>query len=195
MFPGSLSSTLRKFCRKGSALNPGQQERFLSLPSYHRWLRKTCESLYGLLLLVRTVRVVRVVRGSCFSSRVFVVIFTAKDFIVCFSVFVSFALFAVHVFYLDCSLSFSPQKILWSVSPCSYCSRCSRFMILKRRVCCLSNREMRENREQKGSVPCSPEAVRGRVQGEGFPSPPGWEPKAVKEEEALVRVVRVVRGS
>ena len=43
---GSLSSTLRKVCRKGSALNPGQQECFLSLPSYHRWLRKTCESLY-----------------------------------------------------------------------------------------------------------------------------------------------------
>ena len=39
------------------------------------------------------VRVVRVVRGSCFLSRLFVVIFTAKDFIVCFSVF---ALFAVH---------------------------------------------------------------------------------------------------
>ena len=43
---GSFSSTLRKICRKGSALNPGQQECFLSLPSYHRWLRKTCESLY-----------------------------------------------------------------------------------------------------------------------------------------------------
>ena len=33
------------------------------------------ESLYGLFLLVRTVRVVR---GSCFSSRVFFVILTAK---------------------------------------------------------------------------------------------------------------------
>ena len=30
-----------------------------SLPSYHPRLRKTCESLYGLFLLVRTVRVVR----------------------------------------------------------------------------------------------------------------------------------------
>ena len=48
---------------------------------------------------------------------------------------------------------------------------------------------------KKGSVPCRFKAVRGRVQGEGFPSPPGWEPKAVKEEEALVRVVCVVRGS
>ena len=48
---------------------------------------------------------------------------------------------------------------------------------------------------KKGSVPCKFKAVRGRVQGEGFPSPPGWEPKAVKEEEALVRVVCVVRGS
>ena len=69
---------------------------------------------------------------------------------------------------------------------------------LKRSVRCNSlkfNREMRENREQKGSVPCSPEAVWGRDQGEGFPSPPGWEPRAVKEEEALVRAVRVVRGS
>ena len=43
---------------------------------------------------------------------------------------------------------------------------------------------------KRGNVPCSPEAVQGRVQGEGFPSPPGWEPRAVKKEEALVRVVR-----
>ena len=56
------------------------------------------------------------------------------------------------------------------------------------------NRETRENREQKGSVLCRFKAVQGRVQGEGFPSPPGWEPRAVKEE-ALVRAVRVVRGS
>ena len=48
---------------------------------------------------------------------------------------------------------------------------------------------------KKGSGPCRSEAVRGRVQGEGFPSPPGWGPRAVKEEEALVRTVRVVRGS
>ena len=68
-------------------------------------------------------------------------------------------------------------------------------MIFNRCVHCSSNRETRENREQKGSVPCSFEAVQGRVQGEGFPSPPGWEPRAVKEEEALVRVVRVVCGS
>ena len=57
------------------------------------------------------------------------------------------------------------------------------------------NRETRENREQKGSVLCRFKAVQGRVQGEGFPSPPGWEPRAVKEEEALVRAVRVVCGS
>ena len=48
---------------------------------------------------------------------------------------------------------------------------------------------------KKGSVPCRSEAVRGRVQEEGFPSPSGWEPRAVKEEEALVRTLRVVRGS
>ena len=46
---------------------------------------------------------------------------------------------------------------------------------------------------KKGSVPCKFKAVRGRVQGEG--PPPGWEPKALKEEEALVRALRVVRGS
>ena len=38
-------------------------------------MHKNRENLYGLLLLVR---VVRVVRGSCFSPRVFVVILTAK---------------------------------------------------------------------------------------------------------------------
>ena len=48
---------------------------------------------------------------------------------------------------------------------------------------------------KKRSVPCSPEAVPRRVQGEGFPSPPGWEPRAVKDEVALVRTLRVVRGS
>ena len=47
----------------------------------------------------------------------------------------------------------------------------------------------------KRSVPCRFKAVQGRVQGEGFPSPPRWEPRAVKEEEALVRALRVVRGS
>ena len=68
-------------------------------------------------------------------------------------------------------------SLIAPMSPCSYCSRCSRFMVLKR------------------SVPSRFKAVRERVQGEGFPSPPGWEPRAVKEEEALVRTVRVVRGS
>ena len=130
---GSLSSTLRKVCRKGSALNPGQQECFLSLPSYHRWLRKTCESLY------------------------------------------------------------------WFASPCSRRSRCSRFIEFKRSVpssppCSCPSRCSRF-KKFKGSVPCRFKAVQGRVQGEGFPSPPRWEPRAVKEEEALVRTLPVVRGS
>ena len=42
------------------------------------------------------VRVVCVVRGSSFLSRLFVVIFTAKDFMVCFPLFVPFVPFAVH---------------------------------------------------------------------------------------------------
>ena len=57
------------------------------------------------------------------------------------------SLFAVHVFHLDCSLSFSPRKIFLSVSLCSYRSRrsrCSRFMILKGSVHNKSNREMRK---------------------------------------------------
>ena len=68
------------------------------------------------------------------------------------------------------------HESLYGLFFCSCRSRCSRF------------------KKFKGSVRCSPEAVRGRVQGEGFPSPPGWEPRAVKEE-ALVLAVRVVRGS
>ena len=68
-----------------------------------------------------------------------------KFVLVCFSMFASFALFAVYV--------------------------------------------------SKRSVPCRFKAVQGRVQGEGFPSPPRWEPRAVKEEEALVRTLPVVRGS
>ena len=74
---GSLSSTLRKVCRKGSALNPGQQECFLSLspilpPVVAQNLRK------------------------------FV--------LVCFSMFASFALFAVHDSKPECSLKISPRK-------------------------------------------------------------------------------------
>ena len=49
---------------------------------------------------------VRVVRGSCFSSRVFVVILTAKDFFVFFSLFVPFACFAVQDFQTACPLEF-----------------------------------------------------------------------------------------
>ena len=37
---------------------------------------------------------------------------TAKVCVFCFSSFASFASFAVHVFYLECSLSFSPQKFV-----------------------------------------------------------------------------------
>ena len=51
------------------------EESPLSFPSYHPRLYKICESSYGLLLLVRTLRVVR---GSWNSKRVSVVIFTAK---------------------------------------------------------------------------------------------------------------------
>ena len=78
------------------------------------------ESSYDLFLLVRTVRVVR---GSCFSSRVFVVILTAKHAkiakacMACFSSFVPFALFAVHGIQVVSAID--------------------------------SNRERRENREQK----------------------------------------------
>ena len=65
--------------------------------------------------------------------------------------------------------------------PCSYRSRCSRFIEFKRSVRYNFNRETRENREQKKgasliasnltkwSVPCRFKAVRGRVQGEGSP--------------------------
>jgi len=47
------------------------------------------------------VRTVRVVRGSGFSTNVPIAILTAKDYIVCFSVFV---LFAVHVSKTACPL-------------------------------------------------------------------------------------------
>ena len=62
----------------------------------------------------------------------------------------------------------SREKFVWSASPCSYPSLCSRFIEFKGSVRSISNRERRENREQKRSVPCRSEAVRGRVQGE-FP--------------------------
>ena len=68
---------------------------------FYREIRKNCESLFSLFLLVRAVRVVR---GSCFSTGVSAVILTAKYAktakfcVVCFSLFVPFPLFAVHDF-------------------------------------------------------------------------------------------------
>ena len=54
---------------------------------------------------------------------------------------------------------------------------------------------MRENREQKNGV--SPvDLKRFKVESKKrFTLPQEREPRAVKEEEALVRTVRVVRGS
>ena len=115
---------------------------------------KTAKSLYALFLLVRTLPVVC---GSRNSKGVFVVNFTAKRAktakvcTLCFSLFASFALFAVHVskteFYRE--MRENREKFIRSVSPCSYPSRCSRIMFLKRRVRNKSNREIHENREQK----------------------------------------------
>ena len=67
-------------------------------------------------------------------------------------------------------------------------------MEFKGSVHCNYNRERRENREQKRSVPVASKRFEEESK-ESFPSPPGREPGAVKEEEALVRTVRVVRGS
>ena len=53
------------------------------------------------------VRTVRVVRGSGFSTNVPIAILTAKDFIVCFSVFI---LFAVHVSKTACPLYFRREN-------------------------------------------------------------------------------------
>ncbi len=55
----------------------------------------------------------------------------------------------------------SREKFVWSASPCSYPSLCSRFIEFKGSVRSISNRERRENREQKRSVPCRSEAVPG----------------------------------
>ena len=81
------------------------------------------------------------------------------------------------------------------MSPCSYCSRSSRFKFLNRSVRNKSNCEMRENREQKNGV--SPVVLkRFKVESKKrFTLPQEREPKAVKEEEVLVRTLRVVRGS
>ena len=79
----------------------------LSVPSFfNRETREIREKLYGLFLLVRTLRVVR---GSCFSTGVSVVIFTAKhakSFYACFSLFIPFPLFAVHGSKTECPLFF-----------------------------------------------------------------------------------------
>ena len=128
---------------------------------------------------------------------------TAKVCVFCFSSFASFALFAVHVFYLDCSLSFSPQKILWSVSPCSYPSCRSRFMKFKGSVRCNTNRERRENREQKRECPLK---IFHEERDLPFPPKKGvsvviFTAKCTNFTKVCiglllhVRVVRVVRGS
>ena len=61
-------------------------------------------------------------------------------------------------------------------------------------VRCTFHRETRENREQKNGV--SPvDLKRFKVESKKrFTLPQEREPKAVKEEEVLVRAVRVVRG-
>ena len=141
----------------------------------------------------------------------FVVILTAKcaknakAFMVCFSLFVPFALFAVHDSKTECPLYFrreNHREILEN------CESLYGLFLLVRAVCVVRGSEnligvfaiiltakCAKIANKKGSVPCRSEAVRGRVQEEGFPSPSGWEPRAVKEEEALVRTLRVVRGS
>ena len=63
--------------------------------------------MYGLFLLVRTVRVVRGSWNLKGVAVVIVVILTAKDFIVCFSVFI---LFAVHVSKTACPLYFRREN-------------------------------------------------------------------------------------
>ena len=75
-----------------------------------------------------------------------------KFVLVCFSMFASFALFAVHDSKPECSLKISPRKA-------------------------------RKPRTKKGGTK------------ESFHHPSREGTRAVKEEEALVRTVRVVRGS
>ena len=89
---------------------------------------KIAKSLYGLFLLVRALRVVR---GSKNLHGASVVFLTAK-----------------------CSKT---AKVIWSLFSCSRRSRRSRFMLLKRSFCCLSNRETHENREKfvRFVSPCS----------------------------------------
>ena len=96
--------------------------------------------------------------------------------------FASFALFAVYVSKTECPLEFSPRntrkpRTKKGASPGR------------------PNRETRENREQKNGV--SPVVLkRFKVESKKrFTLPQEREPKAVKEEEVLVRTLRVVRGS
>ena len=115
--PWSLSCVEKK--EKGSVPSrlpgwePGAVKEEVALskmecPQYfYREIRENREILCSLFLLVRAVRVVR---GSCFSNGVSVVILTvkyaktAKVCEVCFSLFVPFALFAVHAFQPECPL-------------------------------------------------------------------------------------------
>ena len=60
-------------------------------------------------------------------------------------------------------------------------------MLFNRSVPCIYYREMRENREQKRSVPVASKRF-GEESKESFPSPPGREPGAVKEEVALSKM-------
>ena len=110
------------------------------------------------------VRVVCVVRGSCFLSRLFVVIFTAKDFMACFSLFVPFASFAVQDSKTECPLYFKP-------------------------------RNTRKSRTKNGVSVVAPKRFEEESKEKVSPSSLERGPRAVKEEEALVRAVRVVRGS
>ena len=88
---------------------------------------------------------------------------TAKVLLICFSLFASFALFAVQVSKPECPLEFSP-------------------------------RNARKSRTKKGVFPG--DLKRLKVESKKrFTLPQEREPRAVKEEEALVRTVRVVRGS
>ena len=129
---------------------------------------KPAKVCIGLLLLVRTVRVLR---GSRNLKGVFIAILTAKDFFVFFSLFVPFACFAVQDFQPACPLQFSPRKILLSIYLCSRRSRSSRFKILNRSVHNKFHRETRENREQKKGVsPVAPK--RFEVESKEKVSPP-----------------------
>ena len=114
------------------------------------------------------------------ENGVSVVSLTAKVCMVCFSLFVPFASFAVHGIQRECPLEFSPRNVrkprkfvclLFLVRTVRFVrsSRNSKgvsVVILTAKHAKIANK--------KGSVPCRLKAVRGRVQGEGFPSTLGW---------------------